>query len=86
VISLCGKQNGTAKQIAVWTEDAMASKNAAYGSILGAFVGDAAGGVLEFLPGARSGSMSKQEVRDSTLSRVPWCWPGVHIMPSWRSC
>lgn len=34
---------------AFWAELSMDSKDAAYGAILGAFVGDAAGGVLEFL-------------------------------------
>lgn len=39
---------------AFWINQEAMSKDAAYGAILGAFSGDAAGGVLEFMPKASS--------------------------------
>lgn len=46
------------------------SKDAAYGAILGAFVGDAAGGVLEFMSSATADEV------DAALEKMPGggCW------------
>lgn len=50
---------------AYWAELSMDSKDAAYGAILGAFVGDAAGGVLEFLEPAE---VTPENVRERLAS------------------
>jgi hypothetical protein len=58
------RQAETFQIAAYWADSSMDSKDAAYGAILGAFVGDAAGGVLEFLE-----DLDKEEVSRSWKKR-----------------
>lgn len=60
---------------AYWASSSMDSKDSALGAILGAFVGDAAGGVLEFME-----NVTAEQV--SVLSMVGVPAPAQHLTPA----